>query len=652
MAVIQDNRKIDISSSLGLNTLLFHRMVGSDHLGKLSEYHLDLLSEKSDIKIDDVLGKDMSIKLALPKEDEREFNGIVTRFVLTGRQGRYASYQATMRPWLWFLTRTADCCIFQEKTTVDIIKSIFEKYSIADFDLGSLSASYPVLNYCVQYRETDFDFISRLMEQFGIYYYFKHKGGRHTMVLADSYAAHAAIPNYEELSYVPDDEVEMRKGEVVYRWLSGGEILSDEYSLKAFDFEKPAGNLFVKSNVLRKYDQKSHEIYDYPGLFTERADGETAAQVRVESIQAAYEKVTASCTARGIVPGGLFKLKEHSRADQNRELLVVSANYQLVSDEYESKKSAQAAKPELFFDCHFTAIGKEHTYRTEQVTPKPFVRGPQTAMVVGKSGEEIWTDKYGRIKVQFHWDREGKDDESSSCWVRVSQAWAGKRWGHLFIPRVGQEVIVSFLEGDPDQPLVTGSVYNAESMPPYKLPSQATRSTLKSNSSKGGEGFNELRFEDKKGNEQVFMHAEKNQDFYVKNDLLEWIGNDHHQIVEKDKLEKVGGDKSSTVKGDLNEKVTATVSMDAGKDMQSKVGMKYGLEVGTDIHIKAGMNVVIEAGASITLKAGGAFIVVGPVSVVISGTPILLNSGGSAGSGAGASPKAPKDPEKADDGSK
>ncbi|GGC78473.1 type VI secretion system Vgr family protein [Undibacterium terreum] len=649
MPAIQDNRRVVITSPLGANVLLFYRMRGTDGLGELSEYHLDLLSEKSDIKIDDILGKDMSIAIDRPDGEQREFNGLVTRFAMTGRQGRYATYQATVRPWLWFLTRASDCRIFQEKSAVDIIKAIFEKYTVADFDFGELTGTYPILPYCVQYRESDFNFVSRLMERFGIYYYFKHTAGRHTMVMADSYAAHSKIPGYAELNYVPDDEAAMRNGEVVYQWLMGGEIHTDAHALKAFDFEKPTSNLLVKSKIMRSHDQNNHEVYDYPGLFTERSDGETSARLKVEALQSNYEIVHGRTTARGVVPGGMFSLAEHSRADQNGEFLVVGAEYELASDAYQSQPDP---KNTLFLDCSFKAIGKEHAYRSEARARKPVIQGPQTAIVVGKAGEEIWTDKYGRIKVQFHWDRLGQDDETSSCWVRVSQAWAGKRWGHLFIPRIGQEVIVSFLEGDPDQPLVTGSVYNADMMPPYKLPDQASRSTMMSNSTKGGEGYNELRFEDKKGSEQFFLHSEKNQDNYVKNDLLEWIGNNRHLMVEKDKMEQVGGDKSVTVKGDLNEKVTGTTSMDAGMDLQSKAGMKYGLEAGTDIHIKAGMNVVIEAGMSITLKAGGGFIVIGPASVAISGTPILLNSGGSAGSGAGAAPKAPTAPEKADDGSK
>jgi type VI secretion system secreted protein VgrG len=302
------------------------------------------------------------------------------------------------------------------------------------------------------------------------------------------------------------------------------------------------------------------------------------------------------------------------------------------------------------FSCSFAAIDASVHFRHVLASPLPVVQGPQTAIVVGKQGEEIWTDKYGRVKVQFHWDRYGKADENSSCWVRVAQVWAGKKWGGMYIPRVGQEVIVEFLEGDPDRPIVTGRVYNGGAMPPYDLPGSATYSTLKSNSSKGGGGFNELRFEDKKGSEQLFIHAEKDHDQRVKNDTKEWVGNDRHLIVKNDQIEQVSGDKHLTVKGDQNEKVDGSVSLKVGMDQQQKVGMKHAVDAGQEIHLKAGMNVIIEGGMTVTLKAGGGFVTVGPAGVAISGTPVLINSGGSAGSGSGASPDPPKPPKEAEKG--
>ena len=471
------------------------------------------------------------------------------------------------------------------------------------------------------------------------------------MVLVDSSSAHTDIPGYRSIPFRVEAGHTDNDFECIYGWIAGGEIQASKYVMNDFDFERTSastsGSLLAKGSTSAAFDQAVYEQFDYPGGYTSAGAGEALATARVDELQGHSEQISAISSAGGLFPGGVFGLSEHPRADQNGKYLVTSAEYEITDTQYRTGYGGVDGAP---FVCRFSAIGTAHSYRPQRITPRPRVQGPQTAIVVGKDGEEIWTDQYGRIKVQFHWDRVGKEDEKSSCWVRVAQSWSGKRWGSMFIPRIGMEVVVEFLEGDPDRPLVTGCVYNSEMTTPYDLPANQTRSTIKSNSSKGGSGFNELRFEDKKDSEQIFMHAQHNLDTYVKNDALEWIGNDRHQIVTKDDMEQVDGDQSLTVKGDLNQKVHGTTSMDAGMDLEQKAGMKVGIEAGTDLHIKAGMNLVIEAGMSITLKAGGGYIVIGPASVAISGTPILLNSGGSAGSGAGISPKAPVAPNKADDG--
>jgi type VI secretion system secreted protein VgrG len=334
------------------------------------------------------------------------------------------------------------------------------------------------------------------------------------------------------------------------------------------------------------------------------------------------------------------------------------------------------------YSNRFTCIPETVPFRPARVTPKPFVQGPQTAVVVGKSqdsdssddgsgdGEEIWVDSFGRVVVLFPWDRKG----ACSCRARVSQEWAGQGWGSIVIPRVGQEVIVSFLEGDPDRPIVTGRVYNANQTLPYKLPDYQTRSSFMTRSSKGGgaDTYNELRFEDKKGSEQVFIRSQYDYDTYIKNDSREWIGNNRSLIVTKDQLEsvggdrheqvtgkhieKIGGDSNSNVTGNVNQKVGQNLSIQAGQNLYEKSGTNYAHEAGQAIHLKAGMTVVIEAGVELTLKAGSNFIDIGPAGIAISGTPmVMINSGGSAGSGSGSSPTSPddpKDPDKADDGSK
>ena len=657
MTTTQKNREFVVTCSLGADVLLFHRMRGSEAMSELSEYQLDVLSERSDLQIDKLLGTVLTVALDTPRGGQRFFNGFITGFSLAGRHGRLAAYRATVRPWLWFLTRASDCRIFQDRSVVEIIKDVFSAYPIADFDASALSGTYAPQPYCVQYRESDFNFVSRLMEREGIYYYFISRAGRHTMVLADSDGAHQAAPDYASLQFQAATAGSMDLSEFVHEWHTDWEIQSGSWSIKSFDFEKPltssSGALLVNAAVQRGHDQASHAVFDYPGGFNQRGAGETQARARIEACQARYQQFNGRTSARGIAPGSLLALAGHPRNDQNATYLIRSAQYEMYDAEYESAGGPAgnaASSPPMA--CQFTALGKSTAFRPELLARKPIVQGPQTAMVVGKAGEEIWTDKYGRIKVKFHWDHGDQENEKSSCWIRVAQGWAGKRWGTLFTPRVGQEVIVSFLEGDPDQPLVTGSVYNAENMPPYALGENATRSTIKSNSSKGGGGFNELRFEDKKGSEQIFQHAEKDQDERVKNDAMRWIGRDQHLMVGRNLHQQVGGALHSAVKGDRNEKIDGTASLNVGKDLHQKVGKNFGVDAAADVHIKAGKNIVIEAGASITLKAGGGFIVIGPSSVAVSGSPILLNSGGKAGSGAGAATADPVAPNIADDGSK
>ncbi|MFB0553033.1 MAG: type VI secretion system Vgr family protein [Phycisphaerae bacterium] len=644
MAETQKYREIEIATPLGEDVLLLTNMSGTEQLGRPFRFELELTSEDHQIKYTDIVGQNVTIRLNLSEDKTRYFNGFVSRFTQTLSAGGLASYRATVVPWLWFLTRTADCRIFQEMTVPDIIEKVFRDHGFTDFE-RSLSSSYRTWPYCVQYRETDFNFVSRLMEQEGIYYFFKHENGKHSLVLADSASAHESYPELEELEYHPADKGTKAK-ECISDWVVGTYLQPGSYALKDFDFENTKKDLQARAKVEREHAAATFEIYDYPGEYTEvKPDGEDYARKRIEELQAQYEVVSAESDARGVCTGCTFKLIDHPRDDQNKKYLITSANYNINAGEFYSGSQTGG---EGVYSCSFTAIDATQPFRSPRITPKPSIPGPQTAMVVGKSGEEIWTDEYGRVKVQFHWDRRSKADENSSCWIRVAQLWAGKKWGAMYIPRIGQEVIVEFLEGDPDQPIITGRVYNDQAMPPYELPSEKTKSTLKSNSSKGGGGFNEIRFEDKKDSEQVFIHAQKDHDVRVENDLKEWIGNNRHLIVTADQMEQVDGDKHLTVAGDQNEKIDGTISIEAGEDIQEKAGSNYGFEAGSDIHIKGGMNVVIEAGTQLTIKAGSSFVDLSSSGVSISGTMVNINSGGSAGSGAGCSPDAPKPPEEAD----
>ncbi|HEX8593002.1 MAG TPA: type VI secretion system tip protein TssI/VgrG [Pseudomonas sp.] len=528
-----------VTTALGTDSLLFHAMTGSEELGRLSEFRVQLLSKTGDISPAALLGEPLTVALTLV-EGTRWFNGIVTRFTSTGWEGDYVSYEAVVHPWLWLLKRSSTCQIFQDLTVLEIVKQVCTKEIYAGVSLLSaelLSGVYPKLPYCVQYRETDFDFVCRLLEDAGIYFFFTHEADKHTLVLADSYGAHQPITGYQSLKFAGSMHTNALDEESIGEWAVSGEIQSGCYALTDYDYEKASassnGGLLSKALIPSGFGAPDFELFDYPGNYTSAETGNALALARMERAHGQSVVVKARSNARGLFCGGLFTLSEHPREDQNLGYLITGAQYEL----YTSRYASGVEGSDVGFDCSFTAIGKDHAYRPQCAIAKPVVQGPQTALVVGKSAEgsdeEIWTDALGRIKVQFHWDRLGVSDEASSCWVRVAQTWAGKGWGAIFIPRVGMEVVVSFLEGNPDRPLVTGCVYNSDALPPYELPAFNTQSGIKTRSSPKSEGFNELRFEDKAGEEEVFMHAEKDFNRVVKNDDTLTVTGDQKITVEK-----------------------------------------------------------------------------------------------------------------------
>ncbi len=570
-------RVMEIDTPLGEDVLLFYRMTAREELGRLSEFQIDLLSHRGDIELDEILAKNVTVKLELPQNKVRYFNGYVTRFSQSGVHGRYHLYHATVRPWLWFLTRTADCRIFQNMAVPDIIQQVFDDHpQLADIK-KELTGTYRTYEYCVQYRETDFNFVSRLMEQEGIYYFFKHEEGRHTLVLADSYTAHAPFEHYTELPFIPHEQTTRIEQESITQWNFTREIQPGRYVIDDYDFEKPSVELQTKTRVDHQHDLADYEVYDYPGEYVTAAEGNEYVRTRIEELHAQYELASGHTTARGLCSGHLFRLTGHGRSDQNREYLIVSTVQHLEYGEYEAIDNAGTN-----YECNFTVLNSRQPFRSQRITSKPFVQGPQTAVVVGPAGDEIYTDKYGRVKVQFHWDREGKEDENSSCWMRVSHPWAGKSWGMIAIPRIGQEVIVGFLEGDPDQPIIIGRVYNAEQMPPYELPANMTQTGILTRSSKGGSAANanELRFEDKQGSEQIYLHAEKNQDIEVENDETHWVGhdrtktvdNDETTVVKHDRTETVGNNETITIGVDRTENVGANESITIVSNRSKTVG--------------------------------------------------------------------------------
>lgn len=629
--------------------LLFRRMTGNEELGRLYEFDVQAVSESESIKLEDLLGKPASVAIELASGEKRYFHGLVCAMGLEGARQKMFSYRLILRPWLWLLTRRSDTRIFQDMTMVEILKKVFEPFS-PDYQF-QVSADLPTYDYCVQYRESDFNFVSRLMEQEGVYYYFKHEDGKHTMVIVDAPSAHVACPFQDTFEFRESVDGHLNF-EPVTEWRARTEIQSGQVVLRDYDFTQPETSLETSAKASRPAASTKLEVYDYPGTYLTPSDGNRYSKIRIEELQSQYARVEGSGSLRGLAYGYKFTLASHPRVDQNKSHLVVGTRIDCAYSGYES------GEDQTFFTCHFVAMEGSEIFRPKRLTPKPSVAGLHTAMVVGPSGEEIYTDPHGRVKVQFHWDRIGKKDEKSSCWVRVSSPWAGQTWGMISLPRIGQEVVIDFLEGDPDRPLITGRVYNGDQTPPYTLPDNATVSTNKSRSSKSGgaDNFNELRFEDKKGSEYVWLQAEKDFHQHVKNDATLCVLGNQDRIVEKNISEelkgdvkvKVGLDFATDVAGSESTKVAKDVMTEAGMSISQKSGTNTDVKVGTDlgvdagvnVHIKAGVNVVIEAGVMLTLKAGNSSVVLGPTGVMVTGTMVMINSGGGGGSGGGAKPKA------------
>jgi type VI secretion system secreted protein VgrG len=607
----QANRLIAITTPLGEDGLLLQSLSGREGMSQLFSYELELLSEDPGIPFAQIVGQRATVAIRLGDGSERCINGFINRFSQSGSDDRFTYYQAELVPWLWLLTRTADCRIFQNMTVPDIIEKIFKDLGFTDFK-NMLQGSFEPREYCVQYRETDFNFVSRLMEQYGIFYFFEHEENKHTLVLANSPSAHPPCPGqeYARLDY---NENAMLDEDLISSWHKEQELRPGKYALTDYNFETPSTSLAVNVNTTISVNGNSkYEIYDYPGEYLKKAQGNDLVKLRMEEEEAMHTVLTGTSTCRAFLSGYRFDLEGHSSDAMNATYLLTEVQHAAsVGDGYDT---STAAGGEAHYTNSFTCMPYDVPYRPQRLTPKPIVQGPQTATVVGKAGEEIWTDKFGRVKVQFHWDREGRRDENSSCWIRVSHPWAGKGWGAVSIPRMGQEVIVDFLEGDPDQPIITGRVYNAEQMPPYGLPANQTQSGVKSRSSKEGtpDNFNEIRFEDKKGEEQLFIHAEKNQDIEVENDETHWVGRDRRKTIDqdettevkRDRTETVGRNESITIGDNRTEKVGKDESITIGDNRTEKVGKDESITIGDNRTEKVGKDESITIGDNRTENVG------------------------------------------------
>jgi len=678
--LMQDLRLLELTTPLGANKVVINGLAGAEAISRPFQYKLELLVDRSggEIKAKDLLGKAVSVSL-LQDEGKRHFHGIVSRMVSLPRDSRFFHYRAEVVPWLWLLNLKSESRIFQDKSVIDIIKAVFDELKKSFPDVSyrdATTGNHIPLDYCVQYRETDFNFVSRLMEQDGIFYFFEHSQNKHTLVFGDSNGAIANCPGGSQILYHEGGFGE-REG-VISSWQEGVELRSGKYTYRDHHFQLPGKTLEV-SEQTQDTSTSSLEFYDYPGQYALRfknpdqrlgdvhPEGEKLVKVRLDEEVLPSQIFNVSSSRRNLCSGYKFSLSKHF--DSDGEYIITSLNCSAnQSPDYISGRPTVGP----LYQNTFTCVPASVHIRPRRVTPKPTIPGPQTAVVSVKSGEDSWLDKFGRVRVQFHWERNGKNNETSACWVRVAQSWAGTSWGSHFWPRVGQEVVVEFLEGDPDRPIITGSVYNAANMPPYTLPDFYTRSGIITRSSKNGasKNFNELRFEDKAGQEQIFLNAEKDMDHRVENDHRVFIGANQHLVVKAAQTELIEGNKHEHVKAEHVEKVDSNASREIGGDHKEKVagklslvvggaqhqsvGSVYTLQAGDEIHLQAGSKIVIEA-MEVSIKGTGGFVDIGMAGVTIQGTMVKINSGGSAASGTSASPESPagpKDPDVADDGSK
>ncbi|MGU7810686.1 type VI secretion system tip protein TssI/VgrG [Burkholderia sp. AW49-1] len=587
------NRVFTLDSPHG-DDLKFHTLDGSDELGRLFEFRIEALADSHSLSLKDMLGKPVTVRIEQQDLSTRYLNGIVARATLAGRRAeRHYGYELVVRPWLWLATRRSDCRIFQNRTVPDIVQEVLAPYG---FPIeNKLTESYAPRQYCVQYNETDTAFVSRLMEFEGIYFYFRHAADSHTLVLCDAMSSHVALPGYETIPYIAQDRTAIADEEHIDGWLPAQEVSVGRHQTTDYDYTKPRADLSAQKVDPRGHDHDSFASFEWPGGYRDDAPGAHYSRVRLEEQQAEHERASADTDVRGAAPGYLFTLAHCPRADQNREYLIVRCQYRFQENAYASDQGAEAVVHQTMMLVQPSSL----PYRSPRETPRPRTNGPQTATVVGPAGEEIWTDQYGRVKLQFRWDRYGQSNQDSSCWVRVSSPWAGGGFGGVQIPRVGDEVVVDFLNGDPDEPIVTGRVYNGEKMPPWGLPGSATQSGLLSRSSPGGttDHANAFRFEDKKGAEQLWMHAERNFDAETEADHTLSVGNNHTHTV--------GNDETMQVKNNRQRSVGQNETVNIGQNRVAQIGVDETHGVGGNRTRTVGKNETVTIAANRDATIGG-----------------------------------------------
>jgi type VI secretion system secreted protein VgrG len=678
----QKNRLLSIATPLGEDYLLLNKLRMEERISELFEIDVELLYDQQEdnsyelnvVNGADIIGKAVNISITQEDGGQRSLTGMVNNFTVAGRNRRFTAYYATIVPHVWLLTRNFQSRIFQHKTVPDILRQVFEGFEIK----YQLQADYKPRNYCVQYQESDFAFASRLMEEEGIYYYFEHGGDKEKMILRDDFKTPEDCPSKSDVPIVNED---LKAGEpwesAIKQWHTDYKLQSGKVTNWDYHFQLPKKKLEAdQMSIFDAGGNRELEVYTFPAGYARKYDGidksggERPADLnnifqdnkrtvgnRMTALDAQYKTVSGSSDCATLTTGYRFQLKNHPNKEFNIKYVVLSVKHEA---EQTPDYVVGDTRPKAYqnsFTCLPHGAGSPE-YRSPQKTPKPHIYGSQTAIVVGPAGEEIFTDKYGRVKVQFHWDRDGKYDPDSACWLRVATSIAGNKWGTMFIPRIGQEVVVDFLGGDPDQPIIVGSVYNPETMPHYELPKFKTLSYIKTRTSPDdGKGFNELRFEDKQGKEQVFIHSQKRMDVRVRQSLYETCGGNRQERIGMRTDNNPGGNLAVSIGGnyDLHVKDSTYIGIDGklNETVKKDVVEDYQGNLSTMVKTKAELNameIILEAKTKISLKVGGNCIVIDPSGITIAGIMTKINSGGFGTETGNPSIDDPLDAEAADTG--
>lgn len=628
----QDNRLISISSPLPKDELLLMSFDGMEYISDLFEYNLEVLSSNHSIKANQLIGK--TVKVTIQNKQKRTFHGYVSQFVYGEiKADNLRVYKLKVVPWLWFLSKTNNHRMFQEMSTKDIVSQVFRDLEFNDFNFSATGNPQP-REYCIQHNESDLDFVSRLLEEDGIAYYFEQAGDSHILQIVDEKNAYQEV-NETNLAYSKGNQPKTQ----INRWEHNYEFRKGEWSLNDYDFNNPRKNQLKSTSTTSDFAKvKNYEHYEY-GPYFDFAGLQTLTKKRIEAEETPLDVIEASSDCSSFYAGGRFKLSKHAVAAEEGSYIITAIKHSASDNSYLASKDNKTE-----YRNEFSCIPEDVHFRPTLNHSKPVMQGPQSAIVVGPAGEEIHVDKDGRIKVQFIWDREGKNDENSSCFIRVMQPWAGNGWGSSFIPRIGMEVVVNFFDGDPDRPIITGAVYNGDNKPPF---SSKTQSGIRTRSSKGGTSAhcNELRFDDIKDSEQIYVHAEKNMDTEVENDeslLVEHdrsktinhdenssIGNDRNKSVGNNQSESIGKNKTIDVAENHDENIGKNKTINVGNNHNESIGKDMSLQVGNDLTEQIGKNLDITAGDQIVLKTGSASIVMKKNGdITIKGNNIVVQGSG------------------------